>query len=145
MHTRIDHTQPHCTSRELYAGVLGGRAQGVFNGKICVHKTAAQTDAAQTNKNLLLSETARVNSKPQLEIFHNDVRCRHGSSTGQLDPNAVFYLRARGIDPDTARQLLTAAFLNDVIQHVRTESIRDQIAEQVQQALHELYTLEKVL
>ena len=143
MHTRIDHTQPQCTSRELYAGVLGGAARGVFNGKIIVDQAAAKTDAAQTNKNLLLSETARINSKPQLEIFHNDVQCRHGSTTGQLDPSAVFYLRSRGIEPDTARQLLTAAFLNDVLLHIQNASIRDQSELLVQQALQELYPTRK--
>jgi Fe-S cluster assembly protein SufD len=103
-HTRIDHAASHCTSRELYKGVIGGKARGVFNGKIVVHKDAHKTDAAQTNKNLLLSPEALVDSKPQLEIFNNDVRCSHGSTIGQLDQEALFFLQARGIDRQAARR-----------------------------------------
>jgi Fe-S cluster assembly protein SufD len=123
-HTQIDHVQAHCTSRELYKGVLDGRARGVFHGKIVVHKTALKTDARQTNKNLLLSSDALVNSQPQLEIFNNDVRCTHGSTIGKLDQDALFYLRTRGIDTEAARRLLTYAFVSEVLDRIKVESLR---------------------
>lgn len=126
-HTRVDHTTPSCTSRELYKGVIGGQARGVFNGKIFVHKNATKTDATQTNRNLLLSPEARVDSKPQLEIFNNDVRCSHGSTTGQLDSEALFYLQARGIDRQAARRLLTQAFAYEIVNRIPTEPIRNQL------------------
>jgi Fe-S cluster assembly protein SufD len=128
-HTQIDHVQAHCTSRELYKGVLDGRGRGVFNGKIIVHKTAAKTDATQTNKNLLLSGDALVDSKPQLEIFNNDVRCTHGSTIGKLDQDALFYLRARGLDTETARRLLTYAFVSEVLARIKVESLRVRLEE----------------
>jgi Fe-S cluster assembly protein SufD len=123
-HTRIDHVKPHCSSRELYKGVLGGRSKGVFNGKIYVHKDAQKTDAKQTNKNLLLSEDAVVNTKPQLEIYADDVKCTHGSTIGQLDQEAIFYLRSRGIDLKAARDLLTYAFASEMIGRIKVEPIR---------------------
>jgi Fe-S cluster assembly protein SufD len=123
-HTQIDHVQAHCTSRELYKGVLDGKARGVFNGKIVVHKTAAKTDARQTNKNLLLSSDALVDSKPQLEIFNNDVRCTHGSTIGKLDQDALFYLRTRGIGAEAARRLLTYAFASEILNRLTVESLR---------------------
>lgn len=126
-HTRIDHVKPHCTSRELYKGVLDGRARGVFNGKIYVHKAAQKTDAKQTNKNLLLCEDAWIDTKPQLEIYNNDVKCTHGSTIGQLDQNAIFYLRARGIGLEAARSLLTYAFASEIVSRVKIESIRAQL------------------
>jgi Fe-S cluster assembly protein SufD len=128
-HTQIDHVQAHCTSHELYKGVLDGRARGVFNGKIIVHKTAAKTEATQTNKNLLLSGDALVDSKPQLEIFNNDVRCTHGSTIGKLDQDALFYLRTRGLDIETARGLLTYAFVSEVLDRIKVESLRVQLEE----------------
>ncbi len=123
-HTRIDHVKPHCTSRELYKGVLDGRSKGVFNGKIYVHKAAQKTDAKQTNNNLLLSRDALIDTKPQLEIYNNDVKCAHGSTIGQLDQDSIFYLRSRGISAEAARSLLTYAFASDVISRIRIEPMR---------------------
>ncbi|MGH7429263.1 MAG: Fe-S cluster assembly protein SufD, partial [Candidatus Methylomirabilaceae bacterium] len=126
-HTRIDHVKPHCNSRELYKGVLDGRSRGVFNGKIYVHKDAQKTDAKQTNKNLLLSENAVINTKPQLEIYADDVKCTHGSTIGQIDQDALFYLRSRGIGRQTARSLLTYAFASEMINRIRIAPIRVQL------------------
>jgi Fe-S cluster assembly protein SufD len=123
-HTRIDHAQPHCASRELYKGILDGKARGVFNGKIVVHKDAQKTDAMQTNKNLLLSADASVDTKPQLEIFNNDVKCYHGSTIGRLEDTAIFYLRSRGLDLEAARGLLTYAFASEIIGRLKHEPIR---------------------
>lgn len=123
-HTRIDHVMPHCISRELYKGILGGKARGVFNGKIVVHKDAQQTDAMQTNKNLLLSEDASIDTKPQLEIFNNDVKCSHGSTIGRLDANSVFYLRSRGLGEEAARSLLTYAFASELVHRIKLEPLR---------------------
>jgi len=126
-HTRIDHVKPHCSSRELYKGVLDGRSRGVFNGKIYVHRAAQKTDAKQTNKNLLLSEDAVINTKPQLEIYADDVKCIHGSTIGQLDQDAIFYLRSRGIGLEAARSLLTYAFASEMISQIKVEPIRAQL------------------
>jgi Fe-S cluster assembly protein SufD len=123
-HTRIDHARPHCASHELYKGILDGKAHGVFNGKIFVHQDAQKTDAKQTNKTLLLSEDAVINSKPQLEIYADDVKCTHGATIGQLDEEAVFYLRSRGLGRHEARSLLTYAFANDIINRIKVEPIR---------------------
>jgi Fe-S cluster assembly protein SufD len=123
-HTRIDHARPHCSSRELYKGVLDGKARGVFHGTILVRKDAQKTDAMQTNKNLLLSAEALVQSTPALQIFADDVKCKHGSTTGQIDPAALFYLRSRGLGEDAARAILTYAFASDVVGRIRLESIR---------------------
>lgn len=128
-HTRIDHARPRCTSHELYKGILAGRAHGVFNGKIVVHKDAQKTDARQTNKTLLLSDDAAINTKPQLEIYADDVKCTHGASIGQLDEEAIFYLRTRGIGREAARQLLTYAFANEVIQRIQIDPLRAQLEE----------------
>jgi Fe-S cluster assembly protein SufD len=114
-HTTIDHAQPHCSSRELYKGILGDHARAVFNGKIVVRPDAQKTDAKQTNKALLLSEDAQINTKPQLEIFANDVRCTHGAAVGQMDDEALFYLRARGLSEQDARRILIKAFAGDVL------------------------------
>jgi len=123
-HTTIDHAKPHTTSVELYKGILDGRSQGVFHGRIIVRPEAQKTDAVQRNKNLLLSDAASVNTKPQLEIYADDVRCTHGATVGQVDPDAVFYLRSRGIALDAARNLLTYAFTGDIIGKIRIEPIR---------------------
>jgi Fe-S cluster assembly protein SufD len=123
-HTRIDHAQPHCTSRELYKGVLDGRARGVFVGRVLVRPGASKTDAQQTNKNLLLSREALVDSLPQLEILTDDVKCKHGSTTGQLDPLALFYLRSRGIAEAAARSLLVYAFASDLVGRVKVKALR---------------------
>jgi Fe-S cluster assembly protein SufD len=122
--TLIDHALPHCTSHELYKGILDGRAHGVFNGKILVRQDAQKTDAKQTNQTLLLSADATINTKPQLEIFADDVKCTHGATVGQLDAEALFYLRSRGIDMEAARALLTFAFANDVIGRIPVEPLR---------------------
>ena len=124
-HTTIDHAKPHCSSRELYKGVLDGQATGVFNGKIIVRQDAQKTDSKQSNKNLLLSEDAVINTKPQLEIFADDVRCTHGATVGQIDQEAVFYLRSRGIGLSEARSMLTQAFANDVITKIKFRPLRD--------------------
>ena len=126
-HTTIDHAKPHCASREFYKGVLDGKSTGVFNGKILVRKDAQKTDSKQSDKNLLLSEFATINTKPQLEIFADDVKCTHGATIGQIDPDAIFYLRSRGIALQDARQLLTAAFANDIIDRVKFQPLRERL------------------
>ena len=123
-HTVIDHAVPHCASHELYKAILDGSSRGVFNGKIFVREDAQKTDAKQTNKTLLLSEDATVDTKPQLEIFADDVKCTHGATVGQLDEDQVFYLRARGIGKADARDLLTFAFASDVINRLHVEPLR---------------------
>jgi Fe-S cluster assembly protein SufD len=126
-HTEIEHCMPRAKSLELYKGILSGGARGVFDGKILVHKDAQKSDARQTNKNLLLSEDAVINTKPQLEIYADDVKCSHGSTVGQLDRDALFYLRSRGIDFEAAQSLLSYAFASDVISGVKIASLRDQL------------------
>lgn len=122
--TTIEHTSPACTSRELYKGVVDGHGRGVFDGRIVVHPGAAKTDASQTNKNLLLSEWAQVDTRPRLEIFADDVKCAHGAAVGQLDEDAVFYLRSRGVPRLVARSLLTYAFVREVVQLIDLGSLR---------------------
>ncbi len=126
-HTSIDHAKPQCASHELYKSILDGNSRGVFNGKIFVRKDAQKTDAKQTNKTLLLSDEATIDTKPQLEIFADDVKCTHGAAIGQLDEEQLFYLRTRGIDLESARDMLTYAFATDVIQRVRSESVRGRL------------------
>jgi Fe-S cluster assembly protein SufD len=121
--TLIDHAVPHCRSEELYKGILGGRASGVFDGKVLVRREAQKTDAAQTNRNLLLTKDAEINTKPQLEIYADDVKCSHGATTGQLDPSALFYLRARGVGKPEAEKLLTSAFAHEVMDAVPVEGL----------------------
>jgi Fe-S cluster assembly protein SufD len=123
-HTLIDHAVPHGTSRELYKGIWDGRSRGVFHGKIVVRAGAQKTDALQTNRNLLLSRQALVNSTPALEILADDVKCRHGSTIGQIEEAPLFYLRSRGLDEDAARRLLTYAFAADVSARLPIEPIR---------------------
>jgi Fe-S cluster assembly protein SufD len=127
-HSTIDHAKPHCNSRELYKGVLEGKSGGVFNGKIIVRKDAQKTDSKQSNKNLLLSEEAVINTKPQLEIYADDVKCTHGATVGQIDPEAVFYLRSRGIALPEARHLLTFAFANDILEQIKHAPLREQLS-----------------
>jgi len=117
-HTRIDHLQPRCTSHQLYKGVLAGAARGVFNGKVIVHADAQSSDAAQVNRNLLLSEHAEMDTKPQLEIWADDVKCSHGATVAQLDAEQVFYLRSRGLDDRFARALLTYGFAAEMVELV---------------------------
>jgi Fe-S cluster assembly protein SufD len=126
-HTVIDHAKPHGTSRELYKGILSDRSRGVFNGRIIVRPDAQKTDAKQTNRNLLLSDEALVNTNPQLEINADDVKCAHGATIGQLDADVLFYLRSRGIDVDTARHLLTYGFMSDISERIKVDAIRSEL------------------
>jgi Fe-S cluster assembly protein SufD len=126
-HSVIDHRQPHCTSQQLYKGILDGKSRAVFNGKVFVRHGAQQTDARQTNKNLLLSTDARVDTKPQLEIFADDVKCTHGAAVGQIDEEEKFYLESRGINPALARNMLTYGFAEEVIEKIGIESIRREL------------------
>ncbi|HEX3553258.1 MAG TPA: Fe-S cluster assembly protein SufD [Thermoanaerobaculia bacterium] len=128
-HMRVEHAKPHCASHELYKGVLDGKARAVFNGLIHVHKGAQKTDAKQSNRNLLLSRDAIANSNPQLEIYADDVKCTHGSTVGQLDEDAVFYLRSRGIGQEAARSLLTWAFASDIVERIQVEPVRRDLEE----------------
>lgn len=125
--TEIEHVKPRASSLELYKGILAGSAHAVFNGKIVVHKDAQKSDARQTNKNLLLSENASVNTKPQLEIYADDVKCSHGSTIGQLDADALFYLRSRGLGLKEARSLLSFAFASDLVGRVKIDSLRQRL------------------
>jgi Fe-S cluster assembly protein SufD len=128
-HTRIDHAKPRCTSRQLYKGILSGHASGVFSGRIVVRPDAHKTDARQTNNNLLLSEHAVVHTTPQLEIFADDAKCSHGATVGQLDRDALFYLRSRGIGLESARRLMTQAFSSELIRLIAQDRIRDRFTE----------------
>jgi Fe-S cluster assembly protein SufD len=130
-HSVIDHRKPHCTSHQLYKGILDGKSRAVFNGKVFVRHDAQKTDAMQTNKNLLLSNEARVDTKPQLEILADDVKCAHGAAVGQIEEDELFYLETRGIHPDLARNLLTYGFAEEVIGKIKIESIRAQLDEAV--------------
>lgn len=126
-HTRVDHLEPHTSSQEIYRGVLNDHARGVFNGKVIVHKDAQKTDAMQSNANLLLSDNAEVDTKPELEIYADDVKCAHGSTVGQLDEDMLFYLRSRCIDENTARSLLTFAFAEEVIREIKLGPVRKRL------------------
>ena len=126
-HTTVDHATPHCTSRQLYKGILDGHSRGVFHGTVLVRKDAQKTDALQSNKNLLLSRDALVHSTPALEIFADDVKCKHGSTIGQLDAGALFYLRSRGIGEQEARALLTWAFASDVVSRFKPQIVREEV------------------
>jgi Fe-S cluster assembly protein SufD len=136
-HTVIDHASPHCNSHQLYKGVLDGESRGVFNGKIFVRRDAQKTDAIQNNKNLLLSPKAEIDTKPQLEIDANDVRCTHGATIGQLDAEALFYLQARGIGAAQARHLLTYAFAADLLERVNVAPLRDHFEHVLMRTLSE--------
>ncbi|TND09473.1 MAG: FeS assembly protein SufD [Bacteroidetes bacterium] len=130
-HTIVDHAQPNCLSNELYKGVIDGKATAVFNGKIFVRPDAQKTNAYQTNKNVLLSDDASVNTKPQLEIYADDVKCSHGTSTGRIDEDALFYLRTRGIGQESARRLLIHAFAEEVVDKIKIESLRIFVEERI--------------
>ena len=136
-HTSIDHREPNCVSHQLYKGILDGNGRAVFNGKILVREGAIHTDARQLNKNLLLSNGATVNTKPQLEILADDVKCAHGATVGQLEDEELFYLASRGLDPERARALLTYGFAEDVISKIRLESVRGQLDRIVLDKLHQ--------
>ena len=124
-HTLVDHARPHGTSRQLYKGVLDGRSRGVFDGLVVVRPGAQKTDSRQENRNLILSESALVDTKPTLRINADDVKCSHAATTGQLDEASTFYLRSRAIDPETARRIMIHAFVSDVLRRVRVGAIRD--------------------
>ena len=121
---KIEHVSPHCDSRQLYNGVLDGRSRGVFHGRIIVHKDAQKTDAKQTNRNLLLSDYAQVDTKPQLEIYADDVKCTHGATIGQIDENALFYLRSRGISKEASRDIILKAFTNETLESMTVDSVK---------------------
>ena len=123
--TRIEHAQPNCFSREHYKGIMDGSSHGVFNGKVYVHPEAQKTDGKQTNNNLLLSERARADAKPQLEIFADDVKCTHGATVGRIDETALFYMKSRGVGATLARQLLTYAFAAEVLETIETAEVRE--------------------
>ncbi len=124
-HMIVEHAQPHCNSHEYFNGILDGKSRGVFHGRILVRQIAQKTDAKQTNKNLLLSDDAGVNTKPQLEIYADDVKCTHGATIGQLNEESIFYLRARGIGKERARRMLMHAFAGEIIDRIRSEPIRE--------------------
>ena len=132
-HTLVDHRMPHCESNELYKGVVDGNGTAVFNGKVYVRQDAQKTNAYQSNKNILLSEDATVNTKPQLEIYADDVKCSHGSSTGVLDPEQMFYLRSRGISTPKARALLLNAYAGEILEKLPSEKLRNTLAELLQE------------
>jgi Fe-S cluster assembly protein SufD len=134
-HTAIYHDQPNCRSWEVYKGILDDRSRAVFNGKVFVRPEAQKTDAKQTNRNLLLSDAAKVNTKPQLEIFADDVKCTHGATVGRLDDIALFYARSRGVPADEAQRLLTYAFAAEVIEEVALEPVRDELERLVRERL----------
>jgi len=132
-HTLVDHKVAHCESHELYKGVVNDKATAVFNGKVFVRKDAQKINAFQSNANVLLSDDSSVNSKPELEIYADDVKCSHGSTTGQLDEEAVFYLRARGLSEKTARKLMISAFINDVIEKIENEEVNTFVIQLLQE------------
>jgi len=123
-HTIVDHLRPHCESNELYKGVIYDKASGVFNGKVFVRQAAQQTNAFQQNANILMTDDATMNSKPELEIYADDVKCSHGSTTGQFDEEALFYLMQRGISEDQARRMLVKAFISEVIEKITIPELR---------------------
>jgi Fe-S cluster assembly protein SufD len=135
-HTLVDNAKPNCLSNELYKGIVDGQAVAVFNGKIWVRKDAQKTNAYQSNKNILLSDAATVNSKPQLEIFADDVKCSHGCTVGSLDEEALFYLRSRGLSGDQARSFLLRAFALDVLEPIRIPALRIYIDQIISNRLH---------
>ncbi len=124
---KVEHASPHCDSRQLYNGILDGKSRGVFHGRIIVHKDAQKTDAKQTNRNLLLSDTAQIDTKPQLEIYADDVKCTHGATIGQIDENAIFYIRSRGLSEESARAMLLYAFTSESLKSMKVEQIRNYV------------------
>ncbi len=132
-HTRVDHRKPHCNSNELYKGVLNDQSTGVFNGKVYVQIDAQKTNAFQSCANILLNDDATMNTKPELEIYADDVKCSHGTTTGQLDEEALFYLKSRGLGEDNARRLLTSAFIGDVISKIENDAVREYVIDQLTQ------------
>ena len=136
-HTSLLHAHPNCSTREVYKGILGDRSHGVFNGKIYVTPVAQKTDAKQTNRALLLSDQARIDTKPQLEIFADDVKCTHGATVGALDQAAAFYLKSRGIGGELGRKILTYAFAAEVLEEIPHEAVRAELEAIVMRQLDE--------
>ena len=134
-HTIVDHAKPNCNSSELYKGVLDGKSTGVFNGKIFVRKDAQKTNAFQSNKSILLSDEATINTKPQLEIWADDVKCSHGATSGQLDEESLFYLRSRGLSEKSAKAMLVYAFASDVLSNIKIESLKLLLEEKISEKL----------
>ncbi|MFT5984138.1 MAG: Fe-S cluster assembly protein SufD [Ulvibacter sp.] len=130
-HTVVDHRKPNCNSNELYKGIIEGKSTATFNGKIFVRKDAQKTNAFQSNKNILLSQAGTINTKPQLEIYADDVKCSHGSTTGKLDQEEIFYLRARGIGVINAKKLLMHAFASEVVNTIKIEALREYVEEKI--------------
>ena len=128
-HTTIEHKEANCNSNEHYKGILSGKSTGVFNGRIHVHPGAQKTDAIQKNQNLLLSDDAIIHTKPELEIYADDVKCTHGATVGQLDEKGLFYLRSRGLNRKEAQQILIRAYVNEIIENVSDEKIRSELME----------------
>jgi Fe-S cluster assembly protein SufD len=142
-HMIVEHAQPNCASHEYFNGILDDKSKGVFHGRILVQQIAQKTDAKQTNKNLLLSDDATADTKPQLEIYADDVKCTHGATIGQLNDESIFYLRSRGIGMDTARQMLIHAFAGEIINRVKCESAREELDKLVWGRLEALHITEK--
>jgi Fe-S cluster assembly protein SufD len=142
-HTRIDHIAPDTRSTEAFRGVIGRRGRGVFNGKVVVHRGARGIDARQTSDNLLLSDQAEIDTKPELEIYSDDVKCSHGSTVGELDAEHLFYLRSRGVDEAHAREILTTAFATTVLERIATPEIRERVAGKVAARLRTLAELSR--
>ena len=126
-HMIVDHAAPHCDSHEYFNGLLDDQSRGVFHGRILVQPGAQKTNAKQTNKNLLLSDDATANTKPQLEIYADDVKCTHGATVGELDADAVFYLRTRGLDACTARRMLMHGFAGEIVERIRHDAAREEL------------------
>lgn len=135
-YTSIDHSAPNCESNELFKSILSGQSINVFNGRILVRQDAQKTTALQANKNILLSDTVQVKSKPQLEIYADDVKCTHGATIGQLNQDELFYMQARGINKDSARLLLISGFLNEVVQKVKNQDIRDYLTNKLEKGIY---------
>jgi Fe-S cluster assembly protein SufD len=142
-HMIVEHAQPHCASHEYFNGILDDKSKGVFHGRIYVHPVAQKTDAKQTNKNLLLSDNATADTKPQLEIYADDVKCTHGATVGQLNPESIFYLRARGLPENTARRMLIHAFAGEIVERVKCEPVRAELDKLVWERLEANSGLQK--
>jgi Fe-S cluster assembly protein SufD len=144
-HTRVDHAKPRCTSEEVYRGILDGRARGVFNGRVKVHPDAQKTDAQQSNNNLLLSRDAEIDTKPELEIYADDVKCAHGATVGQLDEHTLYYLRSRGIGESQARGLLTYGFAREILERVDLAPLRKKLTEELLQRMPNAETIREMV
>jgi len=138
-YTLLEHAEPNCPSHELYKGILGDQSRAIFRGKIHVHQKAQKTDAYQQNENILLSDNARINTKPQLEIYADDVKCSHGATIGQLNEDALFYLQARGISKTESRNMLLKAFADDIADRVKIDTLRQHVEKLIQNKFERLY------